>query len=832
LNAHHGLRPRQRIDGAAVRLSYIIGAATVLLLLLSVLFLLGMNLQASRYDRALAAESRFATAEGALRRDILSARAGLLRNYDPLNQATVALHRAAADLRQARVDNSVLGPLNDLIREQDGLTEQFASDNALLRNSLAYFGWLSGRFMTVTTDAELDAAMADLSTSMLHLTLDTSTASGESVEGALDRLAAQQVPLGSEELVEGLLAHGRLLQHLLPETDRTLRRLYDLPRYRLQEAVRASIVAHQGASRARAGRFRLLLYATTLVLLILLVNLGLRLRQRILALRRRVMLEHAIATLSTAFIDAESDESNFGIERALAELAAWGGADRAYLLTSAAPARSYLWSRDGSNWPSDWPGGARAIATRMGADAEGLVHVASVSSLRAGADHEVLARAGLNGWICIVAKGHVKTGILLGFDSLRIPMAWLTGDLGLLHMAVDAIGDAAGRGRLEREQARLEASLQQARRMETVGALTSGIAHNFANILGAILGHTEMLEAEIASGSQLAFHVAGVQHAALRARDLIDQIMTYGSRRELPTGQVCLRSLMTETELLMLASLPDGARLEIGKIPETVLVYGDLVQLQQVIINLCNNAMQSMDGRGTVELVVDLETVTEPLVLSHGHISVGHYVRLTVNDTGCGMSAATLEHLFEPFFTTRLTGNGLGLATVREIVGTHGGGMNVTSQVGKGSSFEVWLPRVAEAQASTPLIRTMPDRGEGETILLIGDDRVELLHDEEMVAAVGYEPVGFVELERALTACRSMPQRFSAVLVSRRVPSPALLAFIGEIHQELPRLPIIFATFVSEVGASALSHSGVSEFVSKPLISGEVAAVLSRCLPK
>jgi signal transduction histidine kinase len=812
-----------------MRLVLVVGAAALLLLLISVLSLLGMNPEASRYDRTLAAISRFATAEGALRRDILSARAGLLRDYDPLNQTTAALHRSVADLRLAKVDNAVLGPLGELIREQDGLTEKFKSDNALLQNSLAYFGLLSGRFEAATPDAELDAAVTDLSTSMLHLTLDTSTTSVEAVKGALDRLAGQPIPVGSEELVEGLLAHGRLLCRLLPETDRTLRMLYDLPRFRVQEAARASVVAHQKASRERARRFRALLFATTLVLLILVVYLGLQLRHRILALKRRATLEHAIATLSVAFIDAESNDSNLGIEQALAELAIFGGADRAYLLAPTAPARIYLWSRDSSSWPLGWPKKSRTLASRMGAHAEGLIHVASVPNLPVGSDREVLSCAGVSGWTCIVAKGRVEKSILLGFDSLHTSMVWPASDLGLLRMAVDAIGNAAGRSRLERERARLEASLHQARRMETVGALTSGIAHNFANILGVILGYTEMQEAEIAPGSQLALHVAGVRHAALRARDLIDQIMTYGRRRESPTGQICLRSLMAETAMLLSASLPNGARLEFGEIPETAFVFGDLVQLQQVFINLCNNAVQSMDGRGTVQLVVNLETATEPLLLSHAYMASGHYVRVTIEDTGRGMNAATLEHLFEPFFTTRLNGNGLGLATVREIVEAHGGGLNVSSVMGEGSSFEIWLPHVGETQTSTARVRMMPVRGQGETILLISDDRAGLLHDEELVAAIGYEPVGFVELEQALTTCQRLPERFNAVLISRRMPNPVVLAFIGKLQEAVPQLPIILAAVVNGVGADALLHNGVSEFVSKPLISMEVAAALSRC---
>ncbi len=726
-------------------------------------------------------------------------------------------------------ESSALSPLEDLVRKQDELAEKFKSDNALLHNSLAYFGLLSGRFGDTILDAKLGSTMNALATSMLNLTLDTSAASAAAVKDGLNRLASQPLPIGDEELVEGLLAHGRMIYHLLPETDRVLKTLYDLPRFQAQEAVRDHIVSRQRGSRKQATRYRLLLYVTTLILLVVLVNFGLRLRRHMLALRRRATFEHAIATISMALISADSNEVDSGVEQALARLADWGGADRAYFVVSTVPFRLYSWNRNG-DWPADWPMRASMLATRMGADAEGVVYVQSVASLPSGPDRDALTRAGLRGWICIVAKEQAENGVLLGFDSLRAPMVWPAGEIGLLRMAVDAVGNAAGRIRLEREQARLEANLQQARRMETVGALTSGIAHNFANIIGAILGHTEMQEMQIAPDSRLARNVAGVRQAAERGRDLIDQIMTFGRRRDSPRRHVCLRSLVAESAALLLASLPDGARLEIAEIPGAAVVYGDLVQLQQVVINLCNNAAQAMDGHGTVEVAIDVEMVAEPLLLSHGHLSPGRYVRLTVTDTGRGMDAVTLEHLFEPFFTTRVGGNGLGLATVREIVSFHGGAIDVESQLGGGSAFRVWLPHVAEAETSVALNRVAPVRGKGETVLLVGDDHARLLHDEEIVAAIGYEPVGFVEPEQALAACRKTPQRFDAVLVSHRMPSTTALAFTKAVHEAAPSLPIVLAAPASELGANALAHAGVNEVVSTPLISVELASALSRCL--
>ena len=184
--------------------------------------------------------------------------------------------------------------------------------------------------------------------------------------------------------------------------------------------------------------------------------------------------------------------------------------------------------------------------------------------------------------------------------------------------------------------------------------------------------------------------------------------------------------------------MPSRIELAIREVPEAAVISGQPGQLQQVILNLCNNAAQAMDQVGRVEIETEVHQITGLRSLSHGDIlRPGRYVRVAVSDAGRGIDEITLEHIFEPFFTTRLDGNGLGLATVREIVREHGGAMNVWSAPGVGSRFEVWLPCIAAAalapRGEAPTIWL----GRGETVLVIDDASERLLGDEEMLAALG-----------------------------------------------------------------------------------------------
>jgi len=182
---------------------------------------------------------------------------------------------------------------------------------------------------------------------------------------------------------------------------------------------------------------------------------------------------------------------------------------------------------------------------------------------------------------------------------------------------------------------------------------------------------------------------------------------------------VNIKGLVAETSSLLHVLLPSRIELAIGEVPDSAVISGQPAQLQQVLLNLCNNAAQSIDGAGRIEIETEVHRITTPQSLSHDDLPPGRHLRILVSDTGRGIEETTLEHLFEPFFTTRLAGTGLGLATVREIVREHGGAINVWSLPGVGSRFEVWLPCITAA-ASVPRDEVPTFRlGRGETVMVV-----------------------------------------------------------------------------------------------------------------
>jgi signal transduction histidine kinase len=604
------------------------------------------------------------------------------------------------------------------------------------------------------------------------------------------------------------------------------------PSKRELKTLRTMILTRQTASRATAREFRLLLYATSLILLGVLVHLGLRLRARALALQRRAAFEHVMAGISTRLIDAQPYEIDAQIDGALAELAELVAADRAYLMISGNLNRMHRWCREGITFPPGWPDRVPELVSRLGATAEGIIHVPRVDRLPPGMDKDVLSSANLRGWACISSMAECGLSRkVLGFDVLRPGVITQSAELGLLRMALDAVANVVIRDHLLQERARLETNLQQARRMETVGALASGIAHNFNNIIGAILGHSEMAEVQLASDSRPARSLKEIHRAGERARDLVDQILAFGRRRNEPRRPVRIKGLIAETSSLLQVSLPSRIELAVREVPDAAVISAQPEQLQQVILNLCNNAAQAMDLVGRVEVETQVHQITGVRSFTHGNLGPGRYVCIAVSDAGRGMDETILDQIFEPFFTTRLAGTGLGLATVREIVREHGGAMNVLSTPSVGSRFEAWLPCIPAGprapREDLPVVRF----GHGETVLVIDDASERLLADEEMLAALGYEPVGFTRAGAALAACRATPKRFDALLVGHLAPAASSPDLVVALHEIVPDVPILLATAsADESGAEVLLAAGISEVVHRPLISAELASALARCL--
>jgi signal transduction histidine kinase/CheY-like chemotaxis protein len=838
-----------KIAGIILRTNGWPGPVTVMLLvLLPWLWWRGMHTGTDQADDAERALRDFAVAKSALHRDVLSARTGMLRNYDPLVREVTALHGAVDRLRAAVAGDPEVAAASErlasLAAQQEEWTEQFKSSNALLQNSLAHFGLLSAHLGEAPQSSgglqQVSVLVSSLAAAILHLTLDTSPHVVADVDDRLRRISVQDLSPGDSEVAEALLAHAHLLRRLLPATDSVLRSLFAASGDQEQEAVRTLVLARKSNAETATRHIRYVLCAISLLLVGMLVHLGMRLQSRAVTLRRRATIEHLIARISTRFINSRPHEITAHVERALRELATCIGADRAYFVIDGKLAQAYTWCRDGTVFPAGWPENSVALASHLGTSQERHIHIRSVGRLPPGEQRDALRAADLRGWLCFPSRDINRVRRVLGFDAVRTEAAPPPCELGLLSMAFDAIANAVEKEFLEQDRERLETNLQQARRMETIGALTSGIAHNFNNITGAILGYTETAQAQVGPHGRVAGNLNEIRRAGERARDLVDQILTFGRRAAPRRSNICIEALIAESKSLLDASLRPQINLVVRAGSRQTMVSGEPAQLQQVILNVCNNAAQAIDAAGTIEVDIDTKEIGRVLSIGHDELVPGHYVVISISDSGRGMDEALLERIFEPFFTTRPEGNGLGLASVREIVLDHSGAVNVQSAPGAGTRFDIWLPSVSFVE---PLSRRETPgsmhRGSGETVLVLEANRERLLRHEEILAALGYEPVGFTDSAEAAAACRSelrnnvgAATRFDAALLCSHLHGVgAALEHAALLREIAPTLPMILAAASArEFGAPALAGVGILEVIRQPLMSAELAGALARCL--
>src|ERR1700731_1375359 len=314
---------------------------------------------------------------------------------------------------------------------------------------------------------------------------------------------------------------------------------------------------------------------------------------------------------------------------------------------------------------------------------------------------------------------------------LQVVARALVGESGHLEF-VGAVMDITQRKRAEeaqrvqeREREEMRRRLQQAAKLEALGRLAGGIAHDFNNILGAILGYGELAQLNLAEGGAVGRQVDQMMLAGERGKGLVDRILAFSRSGMGERVPVHVASVVEETLEMLTASLPPDVRLERQLDAADTAVVGDATQLHQVAMNLCTNAVHAMGRRGVLRVVLDRVGVAERRLLSHGTLSSGPYVRLSVADTGTGIPPAVLERMFDPFFTTKRVGDGtgLGLSLVHGIVADLGGAIDVATQVGAGTTFTIWLP----AAGQMPRLLAEPagelPRGNGETVMIIDDKR-------------------------------------------------------------------------------------------------------------
>lgn len=391
--------------------------------------------------------------------------------------------------------------------------------------------------------------------------------------------------------------------------------------------------------------------------------------------------------------------------------------------------------------------------------------------------------------------------------------------------------NAQKRAQMDKEQ--LEAQLRQSQKMEAVGTLAGGIAHDFNNILGAILGYGELAQQQSAEGSPLRRYLDNVMHAAERARKLVERILGFSRSGLGDRAPVNVQAVIEETLELLEASLPAGIHLRSRIDAGTAAVVGDATYLHQVAMNLCTNAVQAMQRGGVLSVELERVELKERRTLLRGTLPPGPYVRLIVADTGTGIPSAVLDRMFDPFFTTKGVGEGtgLGLSLVQGIVADLGGAIDVSTQLGEGTSFEVWLPVAGETAIPAVAATAELPRGNGEIVMIVDDERPLLALAEETIAALGYEPVGFDSSSAALAAFQARPQRFDAILTDESMPDLAGTELARDIRMVRPAVPIILMSgYGGPQLASRAAEIGFNELLRKPLHRRDLAEALARVL--
>ncbi len=384
----------------------------------------------------------------------------------------------------------------------------------------------------------------------------------------------------------------------------------------------------------------------------------------------------------------------------------------------------------------------------------------------------------------------------------------------------------------EEEKAKLETQLRQSQKMEAIGRLAGGIAHDFNNILSPIIMYTEV--ALRATADQIIRpYLEQVLKSSMRASDLVKQILAISRQTEHERLVLQLSPLVKEALKLVRASFPATIEIRQNLVTEDDWILADPTEIYQVVMNLCTNAAHAMQEKGgMIEVNLDRAEVVRERPAYLGNIKPGSYVKLSVRDTGAGMHPEVIERIFEPYFTTKEVGQGtgLGLAVVHGIVETCGGGIDVSSQPGAGTTFQVYFPAASKNEVQQPEAPAPMPTGR-EHILVVDDEADIVAAAKIMLEQLGYTVAGFTNCQEALAAFQAAPETFDLVLVDQTMPRFTGVDLAKEIFKERPAMPVVLCTGYSEgIKPDQVKAAGIRELIMKPFIPPKLAELVRRLL--
>ncbi len=385
------------------------------------------------------------------------------------------------------------------------------------------------------------------------------------------------------------------------------------------------------------------------------------------------------------------------------------------------------------------------------------------------------------------------------------------------------------------ESKAIESQLRQARKMESIGTMAGGIAHDFNNLLYMITGNAELALEDIPEGNSTHANLKAIKTAALRAAGIVEQLLNFSRRTDQELIPIDAITIIKDALKFLRATIP--ATVEIHKhLPDTeIAIMADPVQINQILMNLCNNASQAMEETGgTLEITVGNESLTEASAQNYPAVTKGEYVKLTVSDTGPGIESEISGRIFDPYFTTKEVGkgSGMGLAVVHGIVKNHLGAITVDSQPGKGTTFTILFPAATEkpeVEAGRPDEVPLGN----ETVLFVDDEEAITEMTGQILERLGYRVETKLNPVEALELFKTDPEAFDLIITDMTMPQMTGSTLSEKLKAMRPDIPVIICTGHSSLmDAEKAQEMGIDGYVMKPIVKRDLARTIRAVLAK
>ena len=407
----------------------------------------------------------------------------------------------------------------------------------------------------------------------------------------------------------------------------------------------------------------------------------------------------------------------------------------------------------------------------------------------------------------------------------RILSSPITDARGMVTAAIGMVEDIT-------EKVEIEKKRHQSQKLEAIGTLAGGVAHDFNNILSAIIGYTELALDDVEKDSGIEKDLQEIYAAGNRAKELVNQILLFARESEQEKKPIRIDKIINEVLKFIRSSIPTTIEI-IQQINSNLLILGDSTQMHQIVMNLCTNAAQAMEsGGGTLTVTLNGIYLDYPLIHDDGVLNPGDYIKLRVSDTGIGISPNIMNKIFEPYFTTKGPGEGtgIGLAVVHGIVENYGGKIFVHSEEGKGTSFLIYLPMIKHQLDNRVQLEEQLPMG-CEHILFVDDEAAIVKMGSRLLSQLGYTVSTKSSSVEALALFKSKPSEFDLVITDMAMPSMSGDMFAAELMKVRPDIPVILCTgYSKKISEETATKNGIKAFACKPISRADLAKTVRNVL--